>query len=42
MNELEEIAKLFAEDIKEYVLRGGSLDDLDANKVYETPTNEKE
>ena len=42
MNELEEIAKLFAEDIKEYVLRGGSLDDIDANKVYETETNEKE
>jgi len=42
VNELEEIAKLFAEDIKEYVLRGGSLDDLDANKVYETETNEKE
>ena len=42
MNELEEIAKLFAEDIKEYVLRGGSLDDIDANKVYEKETNEKE
>lgn len=35
MNDLEEIAKQFAEDIKEYVLLGGSLDDLDANKVYE-------
>lgn len=35
MNELEQIARLFAEDIKKYIESGGTLDDLDVNKVYE-------
>lgn len=34
MNVLEEFAKILAEDIKKYIEQGGSLDDLDPNKVY--------
>ncbi len=34
MNELEKIARLFAEDIKKYIESGGTLDDLDVNKIY--------
>ena len=41
MNELEQIARLFAEDIKKYIEGGGTLDDLDVNKVYKD-SNEDE
>jgi len=34
VNELEQIARLFADDIKKYIEDGGTLDDLDVNKVY--------
>ena len=41
MNELEQIAILFAEDLKEYISKGGTLENLDANKVYETIDDNK-
>ena len=41
MNALEEIAILFAEDLKKYIEKGGSLEDLDANKVYELIDDDK-
>lgn len=43
MNELEQIARLFAEDIKKYIEQGGTLDDLDVNKIYkDSNLNEEE
>lgn len=39
MNDLVRIAKLFAEDLKEYVALGGSLFELEASKVYELINN---
>lgn len=33
-SEIKDIAKQFAEDIKEYVSNGGDINDLDANKIY--------
>ena len=41
MNDLERIAKQFANDIKEYVALGGSLNDLCASKVYGLIFNNK-
>lgn len=41
MNDLERIAKQFANDIKEYVSLGGSLNDLCASKVYGLIFNNK-
>ena len=35
MNVLEEFAKILAEDIKSYIEQGGSLNDLEPEKVYE-------
>lgn len=35
MDELKQIAELFAEDIRKYVSLGGTLEDMDATKVYE-------
>ena len=34
MDDLERIAKLFADDLLEYVRLGGDLNNLDANDVY--------
>lgn len=34
MNVLEEFAKILAEDIKRYVEQGGSLDELEPEKIY--------
>ena len=33
--DLKQIAELFAEDIKKYVSLGGTLEDINATKVYE-------
>lgn len=41
-SDIKEIAREFAEDIKEYVCSGGDINDLDANKIYKDKTNEKE
>ena len=35
MNALEEFAKILAEDIKRYLEEGGSLKELEPEKVYE-------
>lgn len=40
LNALEEFAKVLAEDIKKYVERGGSLDDLDPKKIYQKEMEE--
>lgn len=40
-SEIKEIAKQFAEDIKEYVVNGGDINDLDANKIYVNETKDK-
>lgn len=42
MNTLEALGKMFAEDIKEYVAKGGNLDDLDPFKIYEELKESKE
>lgn len=42
MNALEEFAKILAEDIKRYIEQGGTLTDLDPNKVYKDKENPKE
>jgi hypothetical protein len=43
MDALEQIARLFAEDIKKYIESGGTLDDLDVNKIYkDSDLNEDE
>ena len=42
MNVLEEIGKMFAEDIKEFIANGGSLEDLDPVKVYGLDKKEEE
>ena len=39
--EIKEIARQFAEDIKEYVASGGDINDLDANKIYADKTKEQ-
>lgn len=41
LNALEQIAKLFANDLKEYIALGGILDDFDASKVYKLIFNNK-
>ena len=41
MDDLERIMQLFAQDIKEYVSMGGSLEDIDSTKVYELIDKEK-
>ncbi len=41
LNALEQIAKQFANDIKEYVALGGTLNDLCASKVYGLIFNNK-
>lgn len=38
---LLEIAKLFSDDIKEYIKEGGSLDDLDPVKIYKLEDDEE-
>lgn len=42
MTTLEELGKMFADDIKEYVAKGGNLDDLDPFKIYEELKESKE
>lgn len=42
MTTFEELGKMFAEDIKEYVAKGGNLDDLDPFKIYEELKESKE
>ena len=41
MNALEEFAKILADVIKKYIEQGGSLTDLDPNKVYEIKNKEE-
>ena len=40
MDVLEIFASIIAEDIKTYVEHGGTLDDLDPEKVYSVENNE--
>ena len=35
MNALEEFARIIAEDIREYIAKGGTFNELDPQKVYE-------
>ena len=35
MNALEEFARIIAEDIREYIAKGGTFTELDPQKVYE-------
>ena len=39
MNALEEFARIIAEDIREYIAKGGTCNELDPQKVYEEPAN---
>ena len=41
MTTFEELGKMFADDIKEYVANGGDLDDLDPVKVYQLEEQEE-
>lgn len=38
MNELKQIAELFANDILKYINLGGNIQDMNATKVYELIT----